>query len=107
MPINNELSTETIFVPQQVYEKGEWINTTAEWVKDREFVTKEIHSNKISNPFNTYNEILLMADLFDTFAKNGCFSSKIVFPTSEVSIHVIPERYFLIVKTVEEKSIEF
>ena len=95
MPINNELSTETIFVPQQVYEKGEWINTTAEWVKDREFVTKEIHSNKISNPFNTYNEILLMADLFDTFAKNGLkITYDVLFQNCNTWTSFINKEYF-------------
>lgn len=71
LPINKDLSSSEVFVPQQVYEGGEWINTTSEWVREREYVTKEINSEKITSPIQTYNKILLLADFFNELSQKG------------------------------------
>ncbi len=68
-PINSELSGENRIVPSKVYENGQWITPTSEWLEDREYKTVELKNNgqNLANPEDLYEQIETNAKLLDQF----------------------------------------
>ena len=69
IPVDSNLSSGNMIVPEKVYEDGQWITPTNEWLTNREYKTVELKDNgqDLTNPEDLYEQIETNAKLLDQF----------------------------------------
>ncbi len=69
IPVDSNLSSGNMIVPKKVYENGQWISPTKEWLTNREYKTVELKDNgqDLTNPEDLYEQIETNAKLLDQF----------------------------------------